>query len=297
MLKEILKDIRMLDLIASKRVDSLFAGNYRSAFHGRGIEFADIREYDENDAFRDIDWATTAKQGKLYVKKYHESRELPAIAIVDTSAGMLFDSHGKSKGHAALEIIAILGFSALKNNDPFGAILIDKKTQQIFPPKKGHGHLWKILTSAAKILLLPPQKSPHESNIAHGVKIFQKRFKVHSAGFLVTDQVDLENSELLQAIKIARKRHEIAPFFIHDPIEREMPNTGFFSAQKIGGRKNTTLYFSEKEQNQYALLRKKKFENRKRILRKNGIESITLFSDRSITRELLLFFKRQEIRQ
>jgi uncharacterized protein (DUF58 family) len=143
MLTDILKSLRRLELSAQNKITSLFAGNYRSAFRGRGIEFADIRPYDTGDDVRDIDWKTSSKQGEIYVKTYHESRDNTLFFLLDTSSAMRFSSQNIPKYKVQLETFALLAFSAVLNGDRVGAFVFDGETEKIFPPKKGRRNLLK----------------------------------------------------------------------------------------------------------------------------------------------------------
>ena len=145
MLKDILKKVRKLEVTSKNKINSLFSGNYRSAFKGRGIEFADIRLYDTEDDVRDIDWKTTSKQGEIYIKTYHESRDNTLFFVIDGSPSMQFSSQKELKYEKLLETFALLAFAAVQNGDRVGILFYGNGKGKIFPPKKGGRNVLRIL--------------------------------------------------------------------------------------------------------------------------------------------------------
>ncbi len=218
-IKEILKDLRRLEIYTNKLVEEQMGGVYHSVFKGKGIEFYEVREWQEGDDIRTIDWNVTARMGYPYIKTYLEERELNVYLLIDLSASQNWGSSEKSKRTVATQISALIGFSAIKNNDNVGLILFTNKIEKHIPPKKGKDHIMHILR---EILSLKPKNK--ETNIKNCLDYFGRISPKKSIVFLISDFLD-KNFE--KPLKILSKKHDLISIQILD--EREIkPNFNFF---------------------------------------------------------------------
>lgn len=218
--EEILKKIRRIEIISKKSSRELFAGEYHSAFKGRGMEFSEVREYIAGDDIRFIDWNVSSRMGKLYVKQFVEERELTVILAIDLSASLNFFSRSKSKKEIAAEISAIIAFTASMNNDKVGLLIFTDQVERFIPPKKGKTHLLRIIR---EILNFEPKG--RGTSIENGLVYLNKVLKKKAILFLLSDFIDEGFS---QSLKIAGQKHDLIAVKISDVRESALPQTGTF---------------------------------------------------------------------
>ncbi len=216
--KEVVHKIRRIQITASRLVNESLAGEYRSVFKGRGMEFDEVREYQHGDDVRTIDWNVTSRAGRPFVKRFVEERELTVILLVDKSASGVFGSVQKTKSEIAAEISALLAFSAIKNNDRVGAILFTDRIEKFIPPRRGSTHVLRVIR---EILFHKPEgQGTHiRQALEHLNLVIHKRAVV----FLISDLLD---QGFEQALKVANHKHDMVIIQIIDPGERELPKVG-----------------------------------------------------------------------
>lgn len=293
MLKKIIKNIRILELASAKKTNAVFTGNYQSAFKGRGVEFADIREYDDHDSYRDIDWITSAKQNKLYVKNYHETRELMTTVLVDCSSSMHFASGEKSKAVLALETLAVLGFSALKSNDSFGVIFFSDEILEWIPPKKGRSHLIRILNRAVHHL---SKKYYQKSDIEKTLFFVQSMMKRKSLFFLLTDEISYP-LKTKKYLSVMSKKYDFVPIVLFDPLEKEWTEKGVFYFQDAESNQTIVADFSsEKNIENYNRERNIKWKKCAHFFQKNQMDFLPIGVHEDLYKKLFLFFKKRQTR-
>ncbi len=291
--KEIIKKIRHIEIKTKKRVDSVFTGNYKSAFRGQGYEFSDLRQYEEGDDARYIDWITSAKQGKPFVKKFEESRELTTFIVLDVSFAMHFSSEKKKKSEIALELASTLLFSALKNNDKFGLILFADKVKSFIPPKKGRSHFLKIIREL--ILAFDEQKNKTKAELKNVLDFINSNLKTRSICFFITDDISVvkKSPSTLRALKIANIKNDFLYFKVFDKMEERIDKK--MPALKILDMKSDSWgYFDFENKNfikEYNKLRAKKLFEEKKILKQLKINYLKFNARSNIYKNLLLFFK------
>lgn len=290
---DLVKKINHLEFVTNRKVNDLFVGSYKSAFRGRGIEFADIREYDEADDFRDIDWITTSKQQKLFVKTYHETRELTTMIVVDLSSSMNFGSTEKTKKQTALEILTTLCFSALKNNDKIGALFFTDEIESFIYPRKGQGQVWRILRTA----LTEFEKNKHKtSDPEKALSFLMKVFPRRAISFLISDEFDAQDEKLQKALKIIHRQHDFIFTRVYDPLEKEITVRGVFSFENPEtGEKSIVDLSHPQTQKNYNRLRAEKEEAMMKVLRKCNIEMTQISTQDSVYKKLFVFFKKRQI--
>jgi uncharacterized protein (DUF58 family) len=223
---EILKKVRQIEIATGRLVSETFAGEYQSVFKGRGMEFAEVREYVPGDDIRSIDWNVTARASKPYIKRYVEERELTLLVVCDISASQAFGSAGRSKSQAAAELAAMFAFSALKNNDKTGLLLFTSRSELYIPPRKGKNHILRIIRE-----LLAYTPSEKGTDIARALATVNKIMKRKGIVFLLSDFCSPDFS---RELRLTAKRHDLIPVALSDPFERELrPEAALLTATSL----------------------------------------------------------------
>ncbi len=217
-LPEILRQVRLLEIRTRRLVTDVFAGEYSSVFKGRGVEFADVREYQPGDDVRTIDWNVTARMGSPYVKQFVEERELTVMFVVDQSASEVFGSRLRTKSDLAAEVCAALAMTAARNNDRVGTILFTDRVERFVPPKKGKKHALRVLR---ELLSFAPRGS--ETDLAAALEFASRILRRRAVVFVVSDFLAAGYE---RALKGLASRHDTVALRLLDPRERELPNVG-----------------------------------------------------------------------
>lgn len=221
--KELLKKIRLIDIRTRKSVNDIFAGEYHSVFKGRGMEFSEVRAYQYGDDVRTIDWNVTARMGTPYVKIFEEERELTVMLLVDVSSSGEFGTTNQLKREIALEICALLAFSADKNNDKVGLLMFTDDVERFIPPKKGKKHVLRILR---EILVFKPKQRKTDLKIA--LDYLNRVISRKAIVFLASDFID-EGFE--KPLTIAARKHDLIPVVVTDPREEKLPSMGLLELE------------------------------------------------------------------
>ncbi len=216
---ELIKKVRKIEIKTRGLSQNIFAGEYHSAFKGRGMMFSEVRAYQYGDDIRDIDWNVTARQNHPYVKVYEEERELTVMLLVDVSASRNFGAEGMEKRDMIAEIAATIAFSAIQNNDKIGAIFFSNKVEKFIAPKKGRKH---ILFLIREILDFTPQNNG--TDIAAAVRYFSDALKRRCTMFLISDFID--ESDYRTPLNVAMSRHDVMAIQVYDKRDSEMPDVG-----------------------------------------------------------------------
>ncbi len=216
---ELIKKVRKIEIKSRGLSQNVFAGEYHSAFKGRGMMFSEVREYQYGDDIRDIDWNVTARHNKPYVKVFEEERELTVMLLVDVSGSGSLGAVGPEKRDMIAEISATLAFSAISNNDKIGAIFFSDRIEKFIPPKKGKRHILMIVSP-----LLDFQPQSRGTDIAGALKFFTDALKKKSTAFLISDFID--NSEYDKPLSVARNRHDLMAIQVYDRRDASMPDVG-----------------------------------------------------------------------
>jgi uncharacterized protein (DUF58 family) len=216
--KDLLSQVRKIEIRTRRVVDDITGGAYHSVFKGRGIEFDEVREYMPEDDVRDIDWNVTARMGAPFVKKYVEERELTVMLVVDISASVFFGSSEKSKVRNATEIAALLAFSAIRNNDRVGLLLFSDQTEFYLPPKSGKTHGMRLIRE-----LMVRKPSSKGTDIGKALNNLMSVLHKKTVVFLISDFID--DGDYAKLLMVANKRHDIIATRILDPVEIKMKKT------------------------------------------------------------------------
>ncbi len=282
--RELLKQVRQIEIKTKGLVNHVFSGEYHSVFKGRGMEFSEVREYQIGDDIRNIDWNVTARFGHPYIKVFEEERELTVMLIIDLSGSLSFGTENKTKQQIAAELSSILAFSALKNNDKVGLILFTDKIEKFVPPRKGRKHVLRIIR---EVLSFEPEGKTTDIDLA--LQYFNNSIKKRSIAFLISDFMDEGFEKIL---RIAGKKHDLIGVVLSDRREKEIPRLGLVKFHDAETGQQRWLDTSNKET--YRLIQKLNRENeekRKSLFLSSGLDSIEINTGEDYVKPLVQFFK------
>lgn len=284
--KEILKKIRKLEIRTKGMVNNIFGGEYQSAFKGRGMEFSEVRAYTYGDDIRQIDWNVTARTGDPFIKLFEEEREQTLMLCVDISPSGLFGSHSQSKMDLAIEICAVLAFSAIKNNDKVGIVLFSDVIEKVVPPKKGRLHVLRLIR---ELYTTEPQGTGTDLSeaLSYVNRLLNRRAIVVLAS-------DFQDNDFEKQIKITSRKHDLVNIMINDDLEEELPDLGIVPLKDAETGSEVLVDTSSKkvreEFRKRKIKRKLELKNRFRRLK---IDTIDLQTNRSYIQPLMNFFHRR----
>ena len=216
---EIIKKVRRIEIKTRGLSSNMFAGQYHSAFKGRGMAFAEVREYQYGDDVRDIDWNVTARFHRPYVKVFEEERELTVMLLVDVSGSLNFGTRGETKSEMATEIAATLAFSAIQNNDKIGVIFFSDRVEKYIPPQKGRKHILYIIRE-----MLDFQPESKKTDVAVALEYLGRTQKHRCTAFVLSDFYDRKDFE--KPLQICRSRHDVVSIQLYDPLQKQLPDVG-----------------------------------------------------------------------
>lgn len=283
---DLIKRVRRIEIKTRGLSQQIFAGEYHSAFKGRGMSFSEVREYQYGDDIRNIDWNVTARFNHPYIKIFEEEREMTVMLIIDVSASREFGSFTQLKKNLITEISAVLAFSAIQNNDKIGVVLFSDKIEKFIPPKKGKQHILRIIREL--IDFTPENKG---TNISEGLRFFTNLIKKRSTAFLISDFID---SGYEDSIKIASKKHDLIALNIFDKREVELPSVGLiYMKDAETGKKIWVDSSSKTTRNAYNKhwINRQTFANE--IFKKYGVDSANLNTNEDYIKPLMSLFKKR----
>ncbi|MCP4295127.1 MAG: DUF58 domain-containing protein [Proteobacteria bacterium] len=284
--KELLKKVRKIHIRSKRMVNDVMAGEYQSAFKGRGMEFDMVREYYEGDEPRLIDWNVTARMGHPYVRSYVEERELTIMFLVDISASGVFGSVEYFKKEVAAELCAVLALNAIKKNDKVGLLLFTDQIELYVPPKKGKTHVLRIIREL--LFLKPGHKG---TSIKSALEFFRRMQKKRVVLFLVSDFLD---RDYFQSMNIINKKHDLVALEIVDPLEEQLPDVGLLELEDPETGNRTVVDTSSKLwRKEYREVRYQFDERKKTEFRKMKIDHLRIRTDQPFEQELVKFFKKR----
>jgi len=286
---ELMQKIRAIQIKTSHMVTELMAGEYVSAFKGRGMEFNAVREYAPGDDVRLIDWNVTARMDQPFIKEYIEERELNVMLMVDVSSSGEFGSTGKFKNEISAEVASILAFAAIRNNDKIGLIVFSNKIEHYIPPKKGKAHVWNIIRT---ILNYQPEGRLTDLNIP--LEYLLKIQKRKCIAFLISD---FQATNYETNVKLARQKHDLVAISISDPRERDLPKIGLINLRD--SESGETLLIDTDNREMTKLLtsyEREKWGKFKKLFRSIGVDTIEIDTDGSLVEPIIRYFKIREKR-
>lgn len=287
--KELLKQVRHIEIKTRGLVNQVFSGEYHSVFKGRGMEFSEVREYQIGDDIRNIDWNVTARNGSPFIKVFEEERELTVMLLIDLSGSLSFGSVNKTKQQIAAELSAILAFSAMKNNDKVGLIMFSDRIEKFVPPRKGKSHVLRIIR---EILDFEPEGN--ETDIKSALEYFNHAVKKRSIVFLISDFIDSGYEKIL---KIVGKKHDFVGLVLSDPRENELPKAGLIQFRDAETGEFRYIDTSDKKiRNWFYSRRNEQLQFRKELFKSSGLDAVEINTDKSYIKPLVNFFKLREKR-
>lgn len=288
--KEILKKVRKIEIKTRALSQNIFAGEYHTAFKGRGVIFSEVREYQPGDDVRDIDWNVTARQNKPYVKVYEEDRELTMLLLIDVSGSEKFGAMGTPKRDMVAEIAATLAFSSIQNNDKVGVIFFSDKIEKFIPPKKGKSHILLIIR---EILGFTPESEG--TNIDVALQFMTHAVKKRCSAFLISDFLDSHDYE--KSMRIANKKHELAAVQVYDERDARLPNVGLIHARDLEtGRILWIDTSSAAVRKRYEKMWYQHQQMLSSVTLKCGVDLATVRTDEDFVKALLGMFRRRTLR-
>lgn len=286
---ELLKKIRKIEIKTRGLSQNIFAGEYHSAYKGRGVIFSEVREYVPGDDVRDIDWNVTARQNKPFVKVYEEERELTVMLLVDVSGSRSFGAVGEAKMEKMAEIAATLAFSSIQNNDKVGMIMFSDKIEKFIPPKKGRKH---ILLLIREIINYQPENEG--TDIDQALRFLTNAIKKRTAAFLISDLIDTH--DYTQSLLIASRKHDLVTLQVYDKRDCEMPNVGLVKMRDLETGETAWIDTSSKSvRKTYAKAWYDRQQWISSVMTKSGVDMTSIATDEDFVKALLGMFRRRSV--
>jgi len=282
--REIIRKIRRIEIRTKRLVDEVFSGEYQSVLKGRGMEFSEVREYLPGDDVRQIDWNVTARTGHPFVKKFEEERELTIMFLVDASASGGFGTVSRTKAELTAELCALLAFSATRNNDRVGLIIFTDRVEKVVPPRKGRTHVLRVVR---ELLFFRPEG--RGTDISAALDYLTGVVRRHAVVFLVSDFLD-DGYE--RRLSVANRRFDLIAVEVSDPREDDLPALGLVEMEDPETGQRTVVDTSERSfLERFEALRGERALKRERLLRRLGVDSISVSTDRDYVEPLERFFR------
>lgn len=289
---ELLRKVRKIEIRTRALSNQIFAGEYHSAFKGRGMAFSEVREYQYGDDVRSMDWNVTARLRSPYVKVFEEEREMTVVLLVDISRSGLFGTRQRTKRDLIAEIAAVLSFSASINNDKVGALFFSDRIEKFIPPKKGRSHLLHIIR---EIIELKPESDGTDVGMA--LRYLTNAIKKKCTAFLLSDMLDVDSDgspRYEDALKVARNRHDISVIKVYDPREQTIPDVGLLHVKDSEtGRSAWINTSSGKVRSEYSRWFGRVAENERKLFNRYQIDSVDIATDSDYVKGLMAFFGRR----
>ena len=289
---DLLKKVRKIEIKTRALSHQIFAGEYHSAFKGRGMAFSEVREYQYGDDVRNMDWNVTARLRAPYVKVFEEEREMTVMLLVDISRSGFFGTVGSTKRDMLAEIAAVLSFSAIINNDKVGALFFSDKIEKFIPPRKGRSHLLRIIR---EIIELKPESSG--TDIGGALRFLTNAIKQKCTAFLLSDMMDTDTSgapRYEDAIKVAAGRHDLSVIKVFDPRERTIPYIGLVNVKDSETGETAWINTSSsKVREAYAKAAQDADMKATKLMRQYQIDSVDISTGSDYVKGLMAFFDRR----
>jgi uncharacterized protein (DUF58 family) len=287
---ELLKKVRKIDIKTRGLSQNIFAGEYHTAFKGRGMTFSEVREYQYGDDVRDIDWNVTARHNHPYVKVYEEERELTVMLLIDVSRSRLFGAVGEEKREMIAEIAATLAYSAITNNDKIGVIFFSDKIEKFIPPKKGKKHILLIIR---ELIDFTPENSGTDIGVA--LRYFTDALKKRCTTFLISDFIDAHDYS--KQLQIACNKHDIIAIQVYDKRDTSLPDIGLMRMADLEtGAERWVNTSSKKVRQLYGKWWYERQQSMMAMLNKCRIDHASIATDEDFVRSLMGLFKNRGIR-
>ena len=285
---ELLKKVRHIEIKTRGLSRNIFAGEYHSAFKGRGMAFSEVREYQYGDDLRDIDWNVTARYNKPFIKIFEEERELTVMLLIDVSESLTFGSSVMIKRDMLAEIAATLAFSAIQNNDKIGVVFFSDKIEKFIPPKKGKKHILFIIR---EILGFTPENNGTDISLA--LRYLTNAIKKRCTAFLLSDFINPD--EYKRALQIANRKHDIVALQVYDKLSTELPSVGLMKVLDPElGKELWIDTSSRKVRDTYRTWWNKRQTNMTNVFKQSQVDSVSVSTEDDYVRSLLQLFRQRK---
>ena len=289
---DLLKKVRKIEIKTRGLSRNIFAGEYHSAFKGRGMAFSEVREYQFGDDIRNIDWNVTARYNHPYVKIFEEERELTVMLLIDVSGSRDFGSFEKLKKNVITELSAILSFSAIQNNDKIGVIFFSDRIEKFIPPKKGKSHILRIIR---ELIDFTPEHSG--TNITEAVRYLTNAIKKRCTAFVISDFLDNNDSGLEQSLSIANNKHDVVALKVYDERETELPPIGMI---KLKDAETSEYVWVDSSSRTTRKLYAKWWQNHTRkmdvMFKKCGVDYVAINTNEDYVKSLMTLFRKRALK-
>ncbi|HLP05298.1 MAG TPA: DUF58 domain-containing protein [Paludibacter sp.] len=284
---DLIKKVRKIEIKTRGLSKNIFAGEYHSAFKGRGMTFAEVREYQYGDDIRSIDWNVTARFGHPYIKVFEEERELTVMLLIDVSGSREFGTVSQLKKDIFTEVAATIAFSTIQNKDKIGVIFFSDKVEKFIPPKKGKKHVLHIIRE-----LIDFEPESNQTNIAGALRYFTNAIKKSSTAFVISDFMD---SNFERELTIANRKHDVVALQVYDIRETELPDIGLVKLKDAETGERIWIDTSDKRlRTTYKHAWGQAQLTLQRIFRKSGVDSVSMSTSDDYVRALMRLFKMRE---
>ncbi|MCM1028398.1 MAG: DUF58 domain-containing protein [Pseudoflavonifractor sp.] len=284
---DLLKKVRKIEIKTRGLSQNIFAGEYHTAFKGRGMMFSEVREYQYGDDIRDIDWNVTARHNHPYVKVYEEERELTVMLLVDVSRSRLFGAVGTNKREMIAEVAATIAFSAIQNNDKIGVLFFSDKVEKFIPPKKGRKHILFIIR---ELLDFKPERP--ETDIASALRYFTDALKKRATTFLISDFID--SHDYSKALAVAGNRHDVIALQVYDKRDASMPDVGLIRLADLeSGREQWVDTSSKKVRKAYSKWWYERQQAMTDAMQRARVDMASVATDEDYVAALMSLFRRR----
>ncbi|MGM9735493.1 MAG: DUF58 domain-containing protein [Candidatus Cryptobacteroides sp.] len=286
---DLLKKVRKIEIKTRALSHQIFAGEYHSAFKGRGMAFSEVREYQWGDDVRNMDWNVTARLRSPYIKVFEEERELTVVLLVDVSRSRLFGTMGSSRKDIIAEIAAVLSFSAILNNDKVGALFFSEKVEKFIPPKKGRSHLLHIIREIIEF-----EPTVDGTDISEALRYLTNAIKKKCTAFLLSDMLDVNEDgtpRYEEALKVAVGRHDLSVIEVFDPRERSIPDIGLVHIKDSETGRSAWVNTSDRKMRErYARWFETVGQASSRLFMKYNVDKVSIGVDEDYVKGLMTLF-------
>ncbi len=284
---EIIKRVRQIEIKTRGLSSNIFAGEYHSAFKGRGMAFSEVREYQFGDDVRDIDWNVTARFNRPFIKVYEEERELTVMLLVDVSGSLKFGTVSQTKRNMVTEIAATLAFSAIQNNDKIGVVFFSDRIEKFIPPQKGRKHILRIIR---ELLDFTPES--RHTNIGQAVEYLTQAIKRRCTAFLLSDFID--SKDYTTALTVANRKHDIVAIQVYDRRMADLPDVGLMKVcDAETGHEQYIDTSSRKVRQAHHDWWKNRQNALQRMFTKSNVDSVSIRTDQDYVSSLMTLFAKR----
>lgn len=284
---EILKRVRQIEIKTRGLSNNIFAGEYHSAFKGRGMAFSEVREYQYGDDIRDIDWNVTARFNRPFVKVFEEERELTVMLVIDVSGSLSFGTVSQTKREMVAEIAATLAFSAIQNNDKIGVIFFSDRIEKFIPPKKGRKHILRIIR---ELLDFTPQSK--STDIGQAIEYLTQAIKRRCTAFLLSDFID--RKDYRTALTVANRKHDVVAIQVFDRRMADLPDVGLM---KVCDAETGHEQYIDTSSRKVRKAHHDRWKNRQNLLQdtftKSNVDSVSIRTDQDYVSSLMTLFAKR----